>query len=93
MEIDKYLGGTGEIFEPIAPIETPDGYLGTVEDFSRLARARVPSIPIDERMNPSFPEVEAAFDEETARAEANRCLRCGLRLLINKAPEPPEPVR
>lgn len=92
VDIDKYLGGTGEIFEPIAPIETPDGCLGTVDDFSALARAKVQTIPIGQRIRPSFPEVEAVFDEETARSEANRCLRCGLRLLINKPPEPPKPA-
>ncbi len=92
VDIDKYLGGTGEIFEPIAPIETPDGCLGTVDDFSALARAKVHTIPVDQRLSPSFPEVEAVFDEKTARSEANRCLRCGLRLLINQPPEPPKPA-
>lgn len=89
MDIDRYLGGDGEIFEPIAPIERPDGYLGAVEGFSAMTRAQVPSIPVDQRLKPTFPEVETPFDEVTARAEAERCLRCGLRLLISKAPEPP----
>ena len=89
MEIDRYLGGNGEIFDSIAPAEEPDGYLGALEGFSALKRASVPVLPVDQRLTPTFPEVEAAFDEGTARAEADRCLRCGLRLLIRKPPEPP----
>ncbi|MBW2265042.1 MAG: FAD-dependent oxidoreductase [Deltaproteobacteria bacterium] len=89
MNIDKHLGGNGEIFERIAEVETPDGHIGCIEDFSTLSRASVPVIAVEKRLDREFPEVEHSLEAEVARAEANRCLRCGLRLLISKAPEPP----
>ena len=44
------------------------------EDIERRARAVVPSISVDSRRG--FEEVELAFDEATARLEAERCLNC-----------------
>ncbi len=48
-------------------VEVPEG-------IERRARAVVPSIPVDGRRG--FDEVELAFDEATARLEAERCLNC-----------------
>lgn len=46
------------------------------ESLPRAARAIMPSLPVTERLE-SFAEVELGLDEEQARAEARRCLRCG----------------
>jgi formate dehydrogenase major subunit len=44
--------------------------------FADIARAVMPCIGLDCRCD-SFDEVELGLDEETALAEARRCLRCG----------------
>lgn len=57
---------------------------GTLEDlpqaefqeFPKLARATMPALPTDARLN-SFIEVETGLTAEEARAEAARCLTCG----------------
>jgi NADPH-dependent glutamate synthase beta subunit-like oxidoreductase len=43
----------------------------------RTARVRGPELPVEQRTS-SFEEVVGAFDEVQARAEAARCLMCGL---------------
>ena len=48
-------------------VEVPEG-------IERRARAVVPSIPIEARKG--FEEVDLAFDEAVAKAEAERCLSC-----------------
>lgn len=46
------------------------------EELPKLARAEMPALPLAERKD-NFNEVELGYSEETARAEARRCLRCG----------------
>ncbi len=46
------------------------------EEMPQLPRAKMTSISIEERRN-NFNEVELGLTEETARAEARRCLKCG----------------
>ncbi len=42
----------------------------------KLARAKMPALSVAER-NKNFDEVELGLSEQTARAEARRCLKCG----------------
>ncbi len=44
------------------------------DDYDRIARLEVPTLPTDRRIGLS--EVETGFDELQARCEAARCLRC-----------------
>ena len=46
------------------------------EELPRLSRAKMPALPMKERKN-NFQEVELGYDEQTARSEARRCLKCG----------------
>ncbi len=46
------------------------------ESMPKLQRNPMPSLPISERSQ-NFEEVELGYDEETARQEARRCLKCG----------------
>jgi formate dehydrogenase major subunit len=46
------------------------------EEMPKLKRAKMPEIPVPERQH-NFKEVELGLDEQTARAEARRCLKCG----------------
>ncbi|HBE76228.1 MAG TPA: hydrogenase, partial [Firmicutes bacterium] len=42
----------------------------------KMARAKMPELSLSERKD-NFHEVELGYNEETAREEARRCLRCG----------------
>ncbi|NLP44059.1 MAG: FAD-dependent oxidoreductase [Peptococcaceae bacterium] len=46
------------------------------EEMPKLKRAVMPKLPLEERQN-NFKKVELGLDEQTAREEARRCLRCG----------------
>jgi len=81
--IDQYLGGSGEIDETLADIEQPSQYLGRKEGFADSLRVPMPCLAVEQRFG-SFPEVELGFGESEATAEAERCLRCELRLLLSK---------
>ncbi len=87
--IDKYLGGTGTLEDRFVEIEEPNPWLGKVEKFGCKQSVQIPCLPAEKRRR-NFLEVELGYDEKMAREEANRCLRCDLRLCIQQAPEPPE---
>jgi NADPH-dependent glutamate synthase beta subunit-like oxidoreductase len=88
--IDRYLGGDGDIAQHFLPEhEDFPKRLGRVEHYAEEDRAEMPMRPVAERLK-GFPEVELGFDQKTAAAEADRCLRCQLRLEIKDAPLPPE---
>ena len=89
ISIDKYLGGTGEIDQKFIPEEEESSCLGREEGFAYRKRPKIPTIPIDKRLH-DFSQVECSLDEKTAVKEAERCLRCQLRLKISRAPLPPE---
>jgi NADPH-dependent glutamate synthase beta subunit-like oxidoreductase len=87
--IDKYTGGTGNLVDSFAEVEKPNPWLGKVEKFGYKQSPQMTCLPIEERKG-NFSEVELGYDEEMAREEANRCLRCDLRLDIQQAYQPPE---
>ncbi len=89
--IDKYLGGTGEIEQAIAPEEGKESRckIGRIEKFSYLEREELDVLEDIEKRLKGFDLVEFGFDEEKALAEASRCLRCQFRLTISKVPMPP----
>ncbi|MCG6880612.1 MAG: FAD-dependent oxidoreductase [Deltaproteobacteria bacterium] len=88
-EIDKHLGGTGDITQRFVPEEPENKILGRDEGFAYWKRVHEEMLPVEECLK-GFEEVEHAFDEKSALEEAKRCLRCQLRLTINKVPMPPE---
>jgi NADH-quinone oxidoreductase subunit F len=71
--IDKYLGGTGEIPSDIEDIAIP-GIPEDVDDIIETPRCKMASLSIEERTK--YAEVELGFTRDEAVAEANRCLRC-----------------
>ncbi len=87
--IDKYLGGKGEIEQKFVPEEKEDPCLGREEGFAYRERAKIPTLPVAKRLH-GFPVVEHDLDKKKAVKEAERCLRCQLRLKISKAPLPPK---
>ncbi len=74
ISIDKYLGGSGEIDETLAPSEEAAAPLGEAVEGRR---AEVPTLPVAERLR-GFGQVELGLSEEMAIKEAERCLRCDL---------------
>ena len=79
VEVDKYLSKKrGE--RPY--VETPEGIEVTMtvpEEVVKQARAEMPKLPPEQRIK-TFQEVELGFDEETARKECARCLRCDVKI-------------
>jgi len=89
VSIDKHLGGDGVIDESLIEPEVPNPWLGRDEGFVDKTRAQMPCLPTKQRLQ-GFSVVELGLDVENAVEEANRCLRCDLRLQISPAMLPPE---
>lgn len=73
--IDAYLNGIEfEYKEPVLSRRE----VGNIDfsQYEKKARAEMPHRGAEERRH-DFKEVNLGFDEETARAEAERCLKCG----------------
>ncbi len=88
--IDRYLGGDGNIYFPLLGETEPDAELGRPDGFAELARTPMPRLPVGRAIG-SFGLVETGYAPGDARREADRCLRCDLRLLIPQPAAPPEP--
>jgi formate dehydrogenase beta subunit len=88
--IDRYLRGDGNIYFPLLDETEPDADLGRVDGFSGLARAPMPRLALADATR-SFALLETGYAPDAARREADRCLRCDLRLLIAPALAPPVP--
>ena len=72
--IDKYLGGSGDIEETLAPTEEIAPRVGGPREGWRV---EFPTLPLDQRLG-SFAGVELELSEELAVDEAKRCMRCDL---------------
>ncbi len=74
ISIDKYLGGSGDITETLAP---PEGELAPLEEAEEQWRPPMPTVPVEQRLS-NFVQVELGYNDEMAIEEAKRCLRCDL---------------
>ncbi|MGB4658835.1 MAG: FAD-dependent oxidoreductase [Mobilitalea sp.] len=83
-EIDRFLGGDGDISEKLAPDQNATPYIGKMENFPDRKRVKENVIAPADRMN-NFELVNTAIDETSICEEANRCLQCDLRLQISKS--------
>lgn len=86
--IDRYLGGNGEIDQPLPAYPPASDWLGSEPGFAARSRAAMPALPLDSRVE-DFAEVDLGFDRAAAIAEAQRCLQCSLRARIAPVPFPP----
>ena len=77
-QIDRYLGGDGEIEEALAPEQHRCAYIGKYAGFAMLPRQEVEVVAPEIRIK-GFERMDLGFTEETAFCEANRCLQCDLR--------------
>lgn len=71
--IDCYLGGKGDISESLVPVTEATTWLE--QDLPEEKLAAISHLPVESRVR-GFDEVEQPWDWNTARAEAQRCLRC-----------------
>lgn len=81
--IDLFLGGDGDIEERLVVLEAEDPFIGSVDGYADLPRVETDIAPCEER-ECSFVKVDRNFTEEQAKAEALRCLKCPLRIQIQK---------
>ena len=81
-ETDRFLGGTGDISEVLAPRETPDGNIGRVEGFAALSRKQ-PEILAAESRCDNFRMVDKGLPAGEVCGEAARCLQCDLRFQLH----------
>ena len=77
--VNRYLGGSGDIDEELAPVEKPEPGLGRREGFAREGRFKNPRSAPEERVT-SFCRIVHDLEEKAAVAESQRCLQCDLRL-------------
>lgn len=82
-EMDKYLGGDGNILETLTEPEEANPYIGRVEGFAGLKREQAEFAKAEDR-KADFRLVEQPFSCEQASCEAGRCLQCDLRLQLEK---------
>lgn len=82
-EMDRYLGGDGDIDEVLMEQEEPLAFIGRQEGFSELQR-QYPQLLEATKRSKTFDTVETLFSCEQAEFEASRCLQCDLRLHLKK---------
>ena len=82
-EIDRYLGGDGDISEVLAPVQEPDPYIGQCPGFGYLEKKHTQVDPPEKRSD-NFHLFDHGICDADICAEAGRCLQCDLRLKISK---------
>ena len=82
IEIDRYLGGDGDISETLAPEQHADPHIGCVEGFGYKERKASGVLPAEERKD-NFDMVDHGICDSDICGEASRCLQCDLRLKIH----------
>lgn len=80
-EIDRYLGGNGDISEKLAPEDPAPAYLGPCPGFAFKERQKPQVLPAQERVC-DFKSAGAGIGRERVTCETGRCLQCDLRLQI-----------
>lgn len=83
VQIDRYLGGDGDISEALAPVEKADPYIGQCPGFGYLERKQ-PSVDSSEEREDNFRLFDHGICDSDICAEAGRCLQCDLRLQISR---------
>jgi len=81
VEIDRYLGGDGDISETLAPEQNADPYIGECPGFGYLERKQT-EVDAPEAREDNFNLFDHGICDGDICAEAGRCLQCDLRLKI-----------
>ena len=80
-EIDRYLGGSGDITEKLVVTEAPSQAIGRIEGFGDLKRAEECFLDPAERRQ-DFRPISGGICDAAICGEAERCLQCDLRFGI-----------
>jgi formate dehydrogenase beta subunit len=86
--IDKYLGGDGKIDIGGDLYSDNEMFIGRDDGFSILEREKITYIEAEARKR-NFNSFELSYEEDVARKESSRCLKCDLRLILRHNPPPP----
>lgn len=81
-EIDRYLGGDGDISEVLAPVQDADPYIGQCPGFGYLEKKKTQADAPEKRVD-NFNLYDHGISDADICAEAGRCLQCDLRLKIS----------
>jgi len=76
--IDEYLRSRKHP-EPVVEVDVLNRH-SMFHDFMEIIRQPIPMLPVDRRTG--ITEVEVGYDEESAMAEARRCLRCWINTIF-----------
>lgn len=79
-EIDRYLGGDGDISEKLAPDEPVSPHMGTCPGFAYRKRQEPQMLSAEQRVD-NFNIADLGIGERVS-LETGRCLQCDLRLNI-----------
>jgi len=79
-EIDKYLARKRGDKPHEEYVETINVTMKVPEEVIKQAMAEMPKLEPAERIKEFAAEVETGYDEETAKKECARCLRCDVKL-------------
>lgn len=82
-QIDRYLGGDGDISEVLAPVQKADPYIGECPGFGYKERKQ-PAVDAAEERKDNFRLFDHGICDQDICAEAGRCLQCDLRLQISR---------
>lgn len=77
-EIDRYLGGDGDISEVLAPQSKKEARIGKIEGFAAIPRSEPELEQLKEKQNP-FALLDHGISGENIGCETGRCLQCDLR--------------
>ena len=83
-QLDKYLGGDGDISETFTSIKKPESYIGSCPGFGYQERKRTQTDSAESRSD-NFELFDHGLSEQDVCAEAERCLQCDLRLQIARS--------
>ena len=82
-EVDRYLGGDGDISEVLAPVQEADPFIGQCPGFGYLEKKHT-QVDGPEKRSDNFNLFDHGICDGDICAEAGRCLQCDLRLKISK---------
>lgn len=77
-EIDRYLGGDGDISEQLFEREDHNQELEKIEGFAYLKRERTETMDAAVRLD-SFDKIHSGLTDQQVKGESTRCLQCDLR--------------
>jgi len=88
--IDRYLGGTGNTTEVLAPVSDGVPRVGRIDNFAQRRRQVMPTEKPSKQIG-EFNQVELGFNDELGQEEAKRCMGCDLRFMVARMVASPEP--